>query len=156
MIHCYTSFRVNFNPRSPRGERLDLHKKYEIYLLFQSTLPTRGATGLTDAWAVFFSISIHAPHAGSDIALGKPTLMFGISIHAPHAGSDFVRCPFIRFFLISIHAPHAGSDFERDQFIYLLHHFNPRSPRGERLSVIGTGKIGIDFNPRSPRGERRI
>jgi len=133
LIHCYTSFRVNFNPRSPRGERLDLHKKYEIYLLFQSTLPTRGATGLTDAWAVFFSISIHAPHAGSDIALGKPTLMFGISIHAPHAGSDFVRCPFIRFFLISIHAPHAGSDKADQGSDDQSCNFNPRSPRGERL-----------------------
>ena len=34
----------DFNPRSPRGERLFLHHNMVINLQFQSTLPSRGAT----------------------------------------------------------------------------------------------------------------
>ena len=35
----------DFNPRSPHGERLRLHQRRRFQLLFQSTLPARGATG---------------------------------------------------------------------------------------------------------------
>ena len=125
--------------------------------LFQSTLPMRGATGplsVSGPGGQHFNprspcgerpgpprypvppgeISIHAPHAGSDLPhLGAGKGLGGISIHAPHAGSDAIemsmnypdgqfqstlpmrgatgtasvlamRAP------ISIHAPHAGSD----------------------------------------------
>ena len=34
-------------------------------------------------------------------------------------------------------------------------HFNPRSPRGERLSRLIMLPFTVYFNPRSPRGERR-
>ena len=34
----------NFNPRSPRGERPTLDRNHSFLFLFQSTLPTRGAT----------------------------------------------------------------------------------------------------------------
>ena len=83
---------LHFNPRSPCGERL-----YK-----------------TDTGVMLVSISIHAPHAGSDIRAGKfklPALFqstlpmrgatarqhgsaggSGISIHAPHAGSDRMPC----------------------------------------------------------------
>ena len=36
----------DFNPRSPHGERLVLLVLMVLYLLFQPTLPTRGATPL--------------------------------------------------------------------------------------------------------------
>ena len=36
---------AHFNPRSPCGERLRLHQRRRFQLLFQSTLPARGATG---------------------------------------------------------------------------------------------------------------
>jgi len=66
-----TPVQINFNPRSPRGERRD-----------------------GDVLRVFgMPISIHAPHAGSDLVLLE--LVYGlryISIHAPHAGSDLCRC----------------------------------------------------------------
>ena len=34
----------NFNPRSPHGERLDREQERAKTLIFQSTLPARGAT----------------------------------------------------------------------------------------------------------------
>ena len=57
-------------------------------------------------------ISIHAPHARSDIAEYRIHLIFKISIHAPHARSDKSHGIFIRWkkTTISIHAPHARSD----------------------------------------------
>ena len=79
----------NFNPRSPCGERryrlthshkretISIHapragsdKSFnsQIYIpdRFQSTLPVRGATGLSLATRRRYQISIHAPRAGSD------------------------------------------------------------------------------------------
>ncbi len=55
-----------------------------------------------------------------------------ISIHAPHAGSDMddIQAPLIG--TISIHAPHAGSDAMRLSNAAARHNFNPRSPCGER------------------------
>ena len=57
--------------------------------LFQSTLLMRGATFFKSVSALSTQISIHAPHARSDVILEMP---YGqgslISIHAPHARSD--------------------------------------------------------------------
>ena len=56
----------NFNPRPPCGERpIPAPALHEI-LTFQSTPPMRGATTVIGTVLVFTSISIHAPHAGSD------------------------------------------------------------------------------------------
>ncbi len=56
--------------------------------------------------------------------------------------------------LISIHVPREGNDAEDRGGRQEHHHFNPRSPRGERRktpwAITSTG----NFNPRSPRGER--
>ena len=78
---------------------------------FQSTLPMRGATLWSQIYLLDRGISIHAPHAGSDLeALAKSKLRVRISIHAPHAGSDLVVDRPHAIQGISIHAPHAGSD----------------------------------------------
>ena len=62
----FLNFTWNFNPRSPCGERLTLVHK--------SSITSR--------------ISIHAPHAGSDVGTNRSWEVRVISIHAPHAGSD--------------------------------------------------------------------
>ena len=59
---------VNFNPRSPCGERQDV----------------------VDVSAGTYEISIHAPHAGSDGFNYAKSTVDPISIHAPHAGSDWM------------------------------------------------------------------
>ena len=55
---------------------------------------------------------------------------------------------------ISIHAPHAGSDKHGHTWFRKLYDFNPRSPCGERLLIIGYRHVTHNFNPRSPCGER--
>ena len=55
-----------FNPRSPHRERrlsvtIHVHNK-----VFQSTLPSQGATGLETGEYIVKQISIHAPLTGSD------------------------------------------------------------------------------------------
>ena len=57
---------------------------------FQSTLPMRGATNKIIDVRNVCKISIHAPHAGSDVGREFIDEEKGISIHAPHAGSDSV------------------------------------------------------------------
>ena len=78
----------HFNPRSPCGERLESGSPLVWLKAFQSTLPMRGATTCPFQIALTLTISIHAPHAGSDWVISSTTLLFRISIHAPHAGSD--------------------------------------------------------------------
>ena len=121
-------------------------------LIFQSTLPVRGATStifpsFTSAW-----ISIHAPREGSDLVRILIKRHTGISIHAPREGSDHN----IRFTIlitlqqfqstlpvrgatsqrpndrqtlhISIHAPREGSDQNPSHEACHPANFNPRSP----------------------------
>ena len=57
---------VDFNPRSPCGERQDGTIKIHRSCEFQSTLPVWGATGCTVKRDFSFVISIHAPRVGSD------------------------------------------------------------------------------------------
>ena len=124
----------NFNPHSPCGERLIVITQPNFIVVFQSTLPMRGATHAYGWRAHNHPISIHTPHAGSDTPKTVLSLKnIQISIHTPHAGSDGgdgegKTSPFIfqstlpmrgatsacRFpetpLTISIHTPHAGSD----------------------------------------------
>ena len=111
--YAATSLRgcLNFNPRSPCGER-----RMKIFLAgteriisihapragsdqlchsarisqdrFQSTLPVRGATKPCRHYRQIFLISIHAPRAGSDKRHAISPRGDNISIHAPRAGSD--------------------------------------------------------------------
>ena len=63
--------RINFNPRSPRGERRP----------YTSRRCLRG------------NISIHAPRVGSDSTFNGEAISNSISIHAPRVGSDVISPP---------------------------------------------------------------
>ena len=82
---------IDFNPRSPHGERLQYYQRYLFQKLFQSTLPARGATTRRDNRVVAEKISIHAPRTGSDCVDVPESLIFAISIHAPRTGSDAIE-----------------------------------------------------------------
>mgnify|MGYP006972487549 FL=1 len=60
----------DFNPHSPCGERPDSISHVGRPLLFQSTLPLRGAIWMLFSNPVADSISIHTPLAGSDLSTG--------------------------------------------------------------------------------------
>ncbi len=85
-------------------------KQLEAHEKFQSTLPMRGATIVVPLILLTMVISIHAPHAGSDVGNLIQQITNTISIHAPHAGSD---------------------TFSKKALASCLD-FNPRSPCGER------------------------
>ena len=124
----------DFNPRSPCGERLALHLGLPFQVVFQSTLPVRGATYGDVFFGGFSIISIHAPRAGSDLRICFSSQIFEISIHAPRAGSDV---------LLRLH-------------VLQTLNFNPRSPCGERRGTRCPTTHRRYFNPRSPCGERHL
>ena len=146
---------LNFNPRSPHGERL---------------CPC-SAIGV-------WGISIHAPRMGSDMFLLKiHYIKLYFNPRSPHGerrklrtvdsflsifqstlpawGATFFLCtPWCRC-SISIHAPRMGSDRGVRAWPKGNGNFNPRSPHGERLLSIRCCVSSLNFNPRSPHGERR-
>ena len=147
---------IHFNPRSPCGERPDTRNALLGPDRFQSTLPLRGATIRQHGRGKPRRFQSTLPLRGATGDLGHSAAVHVISIHAPLAGSD----------LTSLKA-YAG-----------VCYFNPRSPCGERLDfglppdadpefqstlpLRGATKssmtlcTAIDyFNPRSPCGERR-
>ena len=62
---------MNFNPRSPCGERPGTSVSLIKPATFQSTLPLRGATPVVMRFIPFYLISIHAPLAGSDALIDR-------------------------------------------------------------------------------------
>ncbi len=106
---------LNFNPRSPDGER-----------------PERGVTGVAHG-----DISIHAPRMGSDDFRHRHSQVKNISIHAPRMGSDHVRARLAHGGHISIHAPRMGSDRENG-------HLRPRYGQNHPFSTLIVSQIVVD------------
>ena len=125
---------MNFNPRSPDGERRQARAPQRNQIYFNPRSPDGERPELENSWLHMSRISIHAPRMGSDRrGSGSPSAsvrfqstlpgwgatqqdvgapQFGdISIHAPRMGSDRLREPHSqRRRCISIHAPRMGSD----------------------------------------------
>ncbi len=101
----------DFNPRSPCGERPFQNGTGVFRVLFQSTLPLRGATGSHNSLHSVSYISIHAPLAGSDDPHGDS--LSGVQDFNP-------RSP-------------CGERQSSSLSFSNLANFNPRSPCGERL-----------------------
>ncbi len=80
-----------------------------------------------------------------------------ISIHAPHARSDLQeQSACLSSGRISIHAPHARSDALCQRLDWTAKDFNPRSSCEERLHCLFTYVVSkYNFNPRSSCEERR-
>ena len=102
---------------------------------FQSTLSLRRATSSDDYKIAAAAISIHALLAESDLAL---------SLH------ETIQPKFQS--TLSLRRATLGQNISQRGY----HHFNPRSPCGERplLPVVTT--VFAYFNPRSPCGERLV
>ena len=100
---------------------------------FQSTLPMRGATNTELLPGLGKGISIHAPHAGSDI--DDDVTFLQLADFNPRSPCGERLCCF-------------GT--QRKPI-----NFNPRSPCGERRYPFCILERFFDFNPRSPCGERQ-
>ena len=172
-----TQGKGDFNPRSPRGERLVSSSLTAFRGLFQSTLSARGATALPAGRGQEREISIHALREGSDwwgtgrrcpAAYFNPRSPRGErrarNIDGPNGwefqstlsargATSLPRKKAVHGF-ISIHALREGSDYRTfqgvEEAIISIHALREGSD-GWFLCY----KVYYqDFNPRSPRGER--
>ena len=125
---------INFNPRSPHGERLHFHKIHRTKHQFQSTLPAWGATAEVRDRSAVPVISIHAPRMGSDVTSDFQSFnIFVFQSTLPAWGATSTSSGRRVRRTISIHAPRMGSDLLVATWPPSKPNFNPRSPHGERL-----------------------
>ena len=145
------------------------HRAGQMLTLFQSTLPSRGATIVKTRLPPWYrqQVSIHAPLAGSDA--GEHVSVEKFQLHAPlgeycqgyrlkfqstlpSRGATLIRehVRIVRTIGVSIHAPLAGSDGSPPAIQSSPRRFNPRSPRGERPASPGFALRKYDG--RSPAG----
>ena len=81
---------VDFNPRSPWGERLLMACLARPPIPFQSTLPVGGATWDRNGWMPMHGFQSTLPVGGATFVAAGILWKVGISIHAPRGGSDQV------------------------------------------------------------------
>ena len=110
----------------------------------------RGATLPAAADYPCFPISIHAPHAGSDLDDDEDGQQSQDFNPRSPCGERLFRHTHISLLAISIHAPHAGSDFVRQSCRFLVNDFNPRSPCGERRAGRSALPAGQEFQSTLP------
>ena len=105
-----------FYPRSPRGERLDLHIGLAVKILFLSTLPARGATGA--ASDLILTETDFYPRSPRGERLFFLTMIFTFPLFLstlPARGATAGPQSWGSARSISIHAPREGSDTTRGQ-----------------------------------------
>ena len=101
----------NFNPRSPCGGRPERYKPNGITKLLQSTHPMRGATVIDKDTQKEYKTSIHAPHAGCDIAYYRTPLLFkDFNSRTPCGARLFLYFSLIYVMSFQFTHPHAGCD----------------------------------------------
>ena len=127
-------------------------------MIFQPTLPARGATRGNNLSCVQIAISTHAPRTGSDI-LGTHTnqCFSNFNPRSPHGERRTPRradpCGWSNF---NPRSPHGERRTSPCASATGSRHFNPRSPHGERrASYFPRIAFARYFNPRSPHGERQ-
>ena len=118
---CRRRLSQHFNPRSPCGERPRYSRRNAYCQHFNPRSPCgeRPRSGKHWRWSYAFQSTL--PVRGATEMQGNIGQLGKISIHAPRAGSDF-HCP---------------------QWDAKTGNFNPRSPCGERPRVIYANAVTI-------------
>ena len=102
-------------------------------LLFQSTLPARGATPGGSSWSCWPSyFNPRSPRGERQISLARVRTAPTFQSTLPARGATGVVILVQVDVGISIHAPREGSDRAHHRLRRAESNFNPRSPRGER------------------------
>jgi len=147
-----------FNPRAPRGARLETVNDLDCMVAFQSTRPARGATwdGCFIDHTTLFQSTRPARGATWAIAQGEcRDLRFNPRAPrgARHPGGGRGRCRAA----VSIHAPRAGRDPTSPWTACSASAcFNPRAPRGARRCSCSVSGWGVTFQSTRPaRGATR-
>ena len=129
------ALRINFNPRSPHGERPHKPGGGAATTRFQPTLPARGATCTAPGH----------PRGGD------------ISTHAPRTGSDRTATHKRRRERFQPTLPARGATVFHALLEETLGDFNPRSPHGERPLPRVSRRRRFSFQPTLPaRGATRV
>ena len=125
-------------------------------LVFQSTLPLRGATSQTpSAPTKPRDFNPHSPCGERRLSGCVWLRPRYFNPHSPCGERPWVLIVETTPLGISIHTPLAGSDAFRCLKPCLIVYFNPHSPCGERPIGCDTVKEYQYFNPHSPCGERQ-
>ena len=106
----YTKTFKHFNPRSPRGERLVQEDLYISVLIFQSTLSARRATQLRKNLAKFLRFQSTLSARRATLKCYYIVRVKQISIHALREESDCFKSFWFNRIQISIHALREESD----------------------------------------------
>ncbi len=142
---------VCFNPRSPHGERLGCVLCERVTVRFQSTLPTRGATGASGNKDNPLAVSIHAPHTGSDpLLLGRPLLQHLFQSTLPTRGATAYVCNGCDAAMFQSTLPTRGATLGCVRWVPTQEGFNPRSPHGERLKSLDMNNAAMKFQSTLP------
>ena len=146
-----------FNPRSPRGERLQLAADKLGEFTFQSTLPARGATcARYPGSRVDCEFQSTLPARGATVAIRHSITFYKFQSTLPARGATAGKVAADLDSVISIHAPREGSDLVETQQLLAMGEFQSTLPaRGATAWSTQVMVYRGHFNPRSPRGERR-
>ena len=124
---------IDFNPRSPWGERPSIKVKDKPKNQFQSTLPVGGATSRQKHTGGSKIISIHAPRGGSDVI--KRTNyrnLTNFNPRSPWGERHSLQAVLQKSSIFQSTLPVGGATFLGNSLLRRTYHFNPRSPWGER------------------------
>ena len=144
-----------FNPRPPRGGRRPPPPDPSGTRSFQSTPPSRGATGGSAEGRPKGDISIHAPLAGGDRSWnGSPTSSANFNPRPPRGGRQAVRTILGVGVLFQSTPPSRGATLGPLSEVFSYRFQSTPPSRGATWCGWGS-QGGIPyFNPRPPRGGR--
>ena len=124
---------IDFNPRAPCGARLFAARASVCSLVFQSTRPVRGATGVsTPIWWCTLDFNPRAPCGARPDRKSIGWEVHEFQSTRPVRGATLLMREDKKHEKISIHAPRAGRDTRRWWRPSSGRYFNPRAPCGAR------------------------
>ena len=142
---------LDFNPRSPCGERPGLSQARTSLRQFQPTLPLWGATTLVNATIQGLRISTHAPPVGSDLLSSlRPGHSANFNPRSPCGERHTFVANLQQVAKFQPTLPLWGATMRADINSFKHPDFNPRSPCGERPRIFDTSTPSHTFQPTLP------
>ena len=147
LISCF----IYFNPRSPHGERPANITDADLSLLFQSTLPARGATCVSPFESRSASnFNPRSPHGERRRGLRASCVPCRFQSTLPARGATHRQSEVNCYKYISTHAPRTGSDTNDGQYQYVAD-ISTHAPRtGSDVYSASCGRFTSGFQPTLP------
>ena len=140
----------DFNPRSPRGERLMSFTTPGIPAIFQSTLPARGATiqQFQSFMQQIFQSTLPARGATTRADINEGFALFQSTL--PARGATRLELLGLLHRLFQSTLPARGATWSPNSSAISICDFNPRSPRGERPETVSLVEFARQFQSTLP------